>query len=207
MKQKFDLYVLWKKHQAFFLYRLKLWLPHSYIFKRLSLCCISLPTNLPSFKTFGTVREEFLTFVWLSTILSPKNGTNLTWLDKVLNEVPRSLVVLAELEYLILSKLQGTLQASPLSSYPVETSCTTFWRDVHINSIWMVKEKEGALFYAHQLLVHRPFKNLKTDTIIFSILLQAQHVCSFIFLFSWEFPNYLPFSSSSSGYSQISFFP
>lgn len=103
---------------ASFPYGLKLWLPHSYVFKRIKLYCISLQANLPSLKDLVTVRYEVLIFVWFSTALSPTNGTNLKWLDKALNEVPRNLVVFAEIDYLIISKLQGTLQAKSFLLQP-----------------------------------------------------------------------------------------
>lgn len=46
-----------------------------------------------------------------------------------------SLIVFVELEYLILSKLQGTSEASHLASHPTETTCTTSLGDVHLSSI------------------------------------------------------------------------
>lgn len=72
--------------------------------------------------------QEFLTFAWLSTTLSPKNGTNLTWLDKAPREDPRSLIVFVELESLILSKLQGTSQASHLASHLTDNLYNKFLR-------------------------------------------------------------------------------
>lgn len=48
-------------------------------------------SNLSSIKTFDTVKYEFPTFTLLSTTLCPKDGTNLTWLDKALSQVLRSL--------------------------------------------------------------------------------------------------------------------
>lgn len=110
--------------------------------------------------------QEFLTFVWLSTTQSSKNGTNLTWLDKAPREDPRSLIIFVELESLILSKLQGTSQASHLASHQTETTfTTTSWGDAHLSSTWIVKEKEKVLVFEHYLLIHRHFKHLKTDTI------------------------------------------
>lgn len=99
-------------------------------------------TGIPAISYNLWQSQEFLTFTWLSTTLSPKNGTNLTWLDKALREDPTSLIVFVELEYLILSKLQGTSQASHLSFHPTETTCTTTsLGDVHLSSIWIVKKK------------------------------------------------------------------
>lgn len=40
--------------------------------------CPSLQANLPPLVTVGAVREEFLTFAWLSAALSSKSGANLT---------------------------------------------------------------------------------------------------------------------------------
>lgn len=146
---------------------------------------------------------EFMTFVWLSTTLSPENGTNLTWLDKALREDPRSLIVFVELESFILSKLQGTSQGSHLASYRTETTCTTTsWGDVHLSSTWIVKEKEKVLVFEHYLLIHRHFKHLKTDK-YFNILLQGHMSVPSSLLFIRQFPNYLPPSPSSSGHFQV----